>query len=541
MTVLDDRELLDVLDPFTLWCPPGESGSFGPAICRWAAGIGIPLDLEQQRDIEVLTRYGPDGNWLTLEGCIIEGRQNGKTKAVLLTIALAALFLFRDEPDRIVWTSHLMKTSLDTFERVKELIKANPSLARRVERISESKSEQGIYLFREPGQVEQASLEFLTRSVGGGRGLGGKLVVFDEALFLDVAMIGALLPTLSARGDGTKVLYGSSAGLARSTQLRALLRRGRAGGDPSLTLIEYRAPGSWRNPGCAPDEQRKLGARVEKCTHLVGAVGCVFDREDYWRRANHAMRRGRITARFVAAERRTLCQTPEGVIEFGRERLGWEEEGDDALRLIPLEDWDRTKVPAGFSPGRLRRPCFYLDVAPAGGAASIGVAADREDRSGAHVGLASHRIGSTWLVARAVELLADRPGAVFAASTTGGIAAHLPALDQAGIRVWAPTKEHPLQPRGTIRLFTDKELAAACAHLQNLATQRPYRMTHADNKLVITALKGAAKRDLGDGMWIWTRKGEQLVELSPLYGITGALWLLETTRPGDYDIGNSVH
>jgi hypothetical protein len=529
------------MDPFTLWCPPGEAGSYGPIIIRWAESIGIPLDVEQRRDIELLTRYGPDRNWLTLEGCIIEGRQNGKTAAVVLTIALASLFLFRGEPDRIVWTSHLMKTSLDTFTRVKQLLKNNPSLSRRVERISESKSEQGIFLHREPGRDQQASLEFLTRSVGGGRGLGGKLVVFDEAMFVEAGMIGALLPTLSARGDNTKVLYASSAGLARSTQLRALQKRGRAGGDPSLTMVEYRAPGSWRDPGCAPDEARKLGGRVEKCTHIVGSPGCVFDREDYWRQANHSMNRGRITARFVAAERRSLCETPEGVIEFGRERLGWEEEGDDALRLIPLEDWDRTKVPAGFSPGRLRRPCFYLDVAPAGGAASIGVAADREDRSGAHVGLASHRVGSTWLVQRAVELLSDRPGAVFAASTTGGIAAHLPALDLAGIPLWAPTKQQPLQPRGTIRLFTDKELAAACAHLQNLATSRPYRFTHADNRLVITALQGAAKRDLGDGMWIWTRKGEQLVELSPLYGITGALWLLETTRPGDYDIGNSVH
>jgi hypothetical protein len=507
--------------PAHLWCPE-RRGSYGPEIIDFADDIGIPMDVEQRRDLDLFASFGARGRFLTFEQCIIEGRQNGKTSSVVLPLALADVFIFndRDQIDRVIWTSHLMSTSMDTFARIERLISDNPWMAAKVREVKKSKTEQSFHL--KNGMI----LAFFARTAGGGRGLGGKRIVFDEALFLAASPLGSLVPTLRARPN-PQITYASSAGLAESVHLRSLNRRGRAGGDPLLAYVEYRSSGSWSEPGCARD----------KCSHLYGTPGCVFDDEGKWADANHAIRRGRMKLDTVRGERQTLGHTAANVLEFGRECLGWEQEGDDAQRLIDEQTWRETEVPKGYGPGALRRPVFYLDVAPLGRAATVAAAADREDGTGAHSSLKSHRLGADWIVEAAVELRKKYPRAVFGGSTTGGIKAYLPALEKAGIPVHKGTGS--VLP-GSLVLFTDAELAAGCANLLKLATEKPRRMTHSADPLFETALAGADKRDVGDGLWIWTRRGEQLVELSPLYGITGALWLLEVTRPEDYDLSNSV-
>lgn len=522
-----------VQQPATLWVPD-RRGSYAELVFDFCDSIGYVLDDEQRRDIDVLCSFGRGGRWVSLEQCIIEGRQNGKTKRVLLPIALADVFgVFTDVPDRIMWTSHLMSTSLDTFGVVKKLIEAHGSLSRRVMEVKESKSEQAIVLHN------GTTFELHARSGGSGRGLGGRRVVLDEALFLKATALGALMPTMSARSSevpGPVVAYGSSAGgnglngTPDSDALRALQRRGRAGGDPTLTLIEYKAPGGWNDPGCD----------LRKCTHVYGTPGCTLDREDYWAAGNHAMRRGRITVQFVRAERRALGGTTEHVLEFGRERLGWEQRGSEDELPIPIEHLNSTAIPDGYLPSDLGRPVFYIDISPGARSASIGVAADRLDGTGPHLDLTAHAIDpEAWLVDRVNALVKRWPNAIWGASTTGGIGAFLPALQVAGMRVWTAAKDRGQLAR-TIRLYTDAELAAACALLQRKMMPPAFGVTHADEPLVVTALQGAGTRRIGDGLFVWVRRGEQLVELSPLYAWTGALWLLETSRPTQYDLRKSV-
>ncbi len=509
-------------EPAHLWVPE-RRGSYGPEIIDFADDIGLPMDVEQRRDLDCFASYGRGGRFLTFEQCIIEGRQNGKTSSVVLPLALADVFLFndRDQIDRVIWTAHLMSTSMDTFSKIERLIEDNAWMKARIKEVKKSKTEQSFHL--KNGMV----LAFFARTAGGGRGLGGKRIVFDEALFLAASPLGALVPTLRARPN-PQITYASSAGLAESVHLRSLMRRGRAGGDQLLAYIEYRSAGSWKNPGCARD----------RCTHLYGTSGCVFDDPEKWSDANHAIRRGRMLIETVEGERQTLGHTAASVLEFGRECLGWEQEGDDELRVIDAEVWRASEVPAGYGPGPLRRPVFFLDVAPMGRSATIAGAADRQDGTGAHTSLKSHRLGADWIVEAAKALRVKHPTAVFGGSTTGGILAYLPALKQAGIEVHKG--QGPILA-GSLVLFTDAQLAAGCGNLLKLATSEPRRMTHSADPLFEVALAGADKRDIGDGLWIWTRRGEQLVELSPLYGITGALWLLEVTRPEDYDVLSSVY
>jgi hypothetical protein len=484
-----------VTAPSTLWVPP-RRGSYGPEIIDFADAIGLPLDVEQRRDIDAMASYGPGGRWLTLETAIIEGRQNGKTKDVVLPIAMADLWLFSDDPDKIFWTSHLMKTSRDTFDRVLQLIEGSELLSSRVKEIVEAKSEEAIIL------TSGASMEFVARTGGGGRGLGGKRLVFDEALFLSSAPMGSLIPTLSARGN-PQITYASSAGKAGSDHLRSLQERGRRGGDPSLILVEYRAPGGWDNPGCTSGCS---------CPHLFGTAGCSLDDEDRWRRANHAIGRGRITLAYVRQERRALGSSAAGVIEFGRERLGWEELGSSAgdPDRIPAEAWTKCVDPVSAPVGPV---VFSVDMPPGGAACSIGMAGRRADGL-AHVGVVDYRRGTDWVAARLVELVGAHPTACAVvwqpAAPVGGLAAK---LETAGVA---------LLP------MTGVEMAQACGAFKDDVVNGALR--HQGTSLLDDAFASAERRVGVEGAWTWGRR-KSAGDISPLVAVTEALWGL-SNGPG---------
>jgi hypothetical protein len=311
----------EIAQPAHLWVPEHRE-SDGEEIRDLMTQVGRPLDPEQERDVSVLSALGPNGRALTLESCIVEARQNGKTGAVLLPIVLYDLFW--GPPDRIVWTAHLFKTARDAFADFVGLIEGSDWLRSKVKKVSYSNGEEAIAL------RSGARLEFLARSKGGGRGLGGKRIVMDEALFLDSSAMAALLPTLSARsisGD-PHIMYASSAELATSTQLRGLRERGRRGDDPSLIWIEYCAPGSWDNPTCTTGLE---------CKHDPGEPGCALDDEANWKLANHALDR-RISREYVRAERLAFRSAPR---EFGRERLGWHDEPEIAMSVFAPGSWGR--------------------------------------------------------------------------------------------------------------------------------------------------------------------------------------------------------
>lgn len=471
--------------PAHLWVPP-RRGSYGPEIIDFCDMVGLAVDPEQRLAIDALASYGPGGRWLALETCIIEGRQNGKTMRTVLPITLADLFVFDDEPDRIVWTAHVMKTSREAFDEVKALIEGSDYLSRRVKAINESKSEEAIEL------VNGASLEFLARTAGGGRGLGGKRLVFDEGLFLSAASMGSLIPTLSARRNPV-INYASSAGKAESDHLRRLRDRGRRGGDPSLIYVEWCAPGSWEDPGCEQGPE---------CPHEYGTDGCSLDDETRWRAANHAMGRGRITVEFVRAERRSLPPR-----EFARERLGW---WDDPVSVVNelLAHWadcaDETSAPAG-------RPVFLIDVAPKSRSAAI-VAAIRTGDGRTHLEIVAHRRGAAWVPA-AAEALKNQQPLDWIVDPAGPAGALLPALATVGIE----PRQMSLRDMGqACEAFAVAIEAGEVVHLGDPALER--------------AWAGAVPRDIGDGLWAWARRKSD-VDITTLVGATGAYWGLSVVPP----------
>lgn len=469
--------------PSTLWVPE-RLGTYGDVVNGFASDIGIPRDLVQQRDIDCLASYGIHGRWLTLETCLVEGRQNGKTKAVMLSLAMADLFLGFGGPGRVIWTAHLMSTTLDTFEAVKKLIESNSSLSRRVKEINETKTQEGVVLH------DGSEIRFMARAGGAGRGFDGKRLIFDEALFLAAASMGALIPTLSSK-DNPQINYGSSAGKGESDQLRALQARGRRGNDPSLILIEYKAPGGWDDPRCG---------RGILCDHIyenplndvrdpeTGYVGCAMDNPDNWKMANHAVGVGRMRLEFIAAESRALRQTPEGVLEFGRERMGWTELGGVSLDpdRIPESLWEARADPQSRIVGPV---CFAIDAPPSMSHVAISVAGRREDNK-IHFGTIVYERGSSW-AARKLSQLLEKHETICAP-------------------IWQP--EAPIRAlrtdfeteKLTLRDMTYREYADACgAFKQHIINGTAF---HRGTRYLDDAFKSAERKVLPEGGWSYGRR-----------------------------------
>jgi len=390
-------------------------------------------------------------------------------------------------------------------------------LRKRVARISRTNDDRSITL------TNGAVLAFLARSTGGGRGLGGARVILDEALFLDAAMMGSLMPTLSARPD-PHLMYGSSAGVQRSEILRGIRDRGRAGGDPSLVYAEWCAPGSFAEPPCAAGRD---------CEHENDADGCVFDDPAAIQAANPAYRI-RIQPDYVAGERRALCATPEGRIEYGRERMGWwddpPEDGDLGLSLRAWsERLDPTSRPADDAP-----LAVAWDVSPGMASAAIALATYRDDGA-VHVELVRYGRGTAW-VPSALAALVDRQDlddlACLPTEYTAAVAAtfgddlrevHAP-LTRGEVPAAAVRFEASMDPTSTTI-----SAAAAAAGLDGEDGQDAAALVlhHLGDALLDGAVRGLVKRAVGDGGWVPTR-ASSLSDITPICAVIAAVYRLLT-------------
>lgn len=415
---------LTVVEPAHLWVPEHATGTYGDEIADLADLYGRPLDPEQRITVDAIASHDKRGFWAALEACRVEPRQNGKTGGEVTAVTLADLFLF--DADTITWTAHLFKTAREAFDDHKVLIQSCPELDRRVAKIVEANGEEAIIL------TSGAKLQYLARSKGGGRGLGGKRTVMDEALI--PMPLAALLPTMAAR-ENAQILYASSAGLVTSAQLRALRNRGRAGGDPSLVYVEH----------CAPEG----GCQVEDCDHRIGVKGCALDDPENWQRANHALGK-RITVEYVTAERRALA--PE---DFATERLGWWQDPPAEDSGFDLEHWnelgDETVAP--------QNPLVLgLDVSPRMASATILALGGTAEDSSLPVGevpTAGWGKGTHWVVKRLVELRdahGDPPVVIDPASPAGAM---VPALLEAGIEPVLLTAREVVQACGVFSAAVD--------------------------------------------------------------------------------------
>lgn len=457
---------------------PAYSRTWGPDVRDLAALAGLRLDPWQADVLDDVCAESPvrPGRWNTLENCLIVGRQNGKG-AVLEAYVLACLFLF-DDP-LIMFSAHRFDTAREMFLRIKELIAGCPDLSRRVRRVSEAHGKEGIELRN--GQ----RIKFHARSEKAARGFSGDKVIMDEAFRLDSGMMGAVMPTMSARPN-PQIVYASSAGWEISEQLGRLRRRAvkaiEAGEpDPSLTFLEWSAP---------DDTERAKGALADPAL---------------WAQANPALGI-RISEEFIAAELRTM-----GPVEFARERLGVSDyppdEEDGGWEVISEADWAKLAVEGEAPrPGEEgpRRPVFAIDMKPDRSKTAI-AAVFRDELGALVVEVVNHAQGSGWVLPRLVELNGRYEPLGFAVDRRGPAASLIPAMKDAGLPVFELDTGAVADAFG---LFMD-------------AVTDTRDLVHLDDEPLSEAVKGAITRPLGDRK-TWDRRGD--ADICPLVAVTNGVY-----------------
>ena len=145
------------------------------------------------------------GRWAanTCGGSI--ARQNGKSLGLVVPRVNYGMLQLNEE---VLYTSHLQKTSTETFESVAAFFD-QPALRKHVKDIKTALGREQVILKR-GGRVK-----FLARTRNGGRGQHGDLLIFDESLELSVDSQSSFLPAISASRN-PQVIYVSSPPTATS-------------------------------------------------------------------------------------------------------------------------------------------------------------------------------------------------------------------------------------------------------------------------------------------------------------------------------------
>lgn len=501
-----------------LHVPRTAVGNFGEDIAQFSAELlGRPLDPAQREAVAAMSSYDRRGRWAASEAGIIAPRQNGKTAGIVTPFCMWDLFT-NPRPDRIAWTAHLFKTTREAFEDHLKMIDASDWLRSKVAKIANANGNESIQL--RTGR----RMDFLARSKGGGRGLGGEVVVVDEMLLgWTSAQASALLPVLAARSisGNPMAVYASSGALAgeESDYLRALVARGRAGDDPNLVLVEFCAPGSWAEPGCA------MGA---ECSHLAGvAVGCALDDESLWPCANFALGK-RIAVDFLRGARRGMDP-----LDFGREFYGWHQVPAGAgAAPITADDWDAL-AEAGSTISD-RRLVFSVQVSRDGRSACVAAVGRRGDGRW-HVEVVEDRSGVEWVPDRVLGLLARWPDALLVVMTAGPSGQVVPELLQRDVKVGAPGREDGHR----VELLTLRDHAAGCGLLETYV--RAGKLAHAlidgapDPRWRV-ALNGARTKPSADA-WVWSLKDSTV---DPMHLTAAANALLGAVRREPGSVVDSV-
>jgi phage terminase large subunit-like protein len=444
-----------------------------------AAVFGLVLDEWEAWALEMMCAERADGRWAAWEVGLVVARQNGKG-AILEARELAGLFLFGEKT--ITHSAHEFKTSLDHQGRLETLIAGSPEFSRRVASVRHANGQESINL------KSGASIRFFTRTKSGGRGLGGELVVFDEAMILPQTAIGALMPTLSARslhGNPQLIYTGSPVDQTiheHGEHLSKIRSRALAGDDPSLAYMEW-----------------SLDRETPDAVSAADAVDPVS-----WAQANPGLGI-RISPEWIALEQRSWHPRT-----FAVERLSvgdWPDP-EQQQSLIPLDVWRALADPGSelLDGGWV----FAFDVSPLREWSSVAVCGMRDDTS-PHVEIVHRERGTGWVLERLAELVeAHKPLAVvYDDSGPAG------SLVQEATKLGCETVA-----------VNGGEYAEACGVFFDAVSQQQVR--HLGTTELELAIRGAATRPLGD-RWAWGRKSSS-VDITPLVAVTLALWGVQSGR-----------
>ena len=157
-------------------------------------------------------------------------RQNGKSLGLVVPRINYGMVCLGEE---VLYTSHLQKTSTETFESVATFFDS-AALKKHVKDIKTALGREQVIL------KNGARIKFLARTRNGGRGQHGDLLIFDEALELDVDSQASFLPAISA-SKNPQVIYVSSPPTAQSIGevFRGIRKRALSGESEKIAWFEW--------------------------------------------------------------------------------------------------------------------------------------------------------------------------------------------------------------------------------------------------------------------------------------------------------------
>lgn len=471
--------LLGEQRPRVCLVPDGDHWETARVAIEVCALAGLELDDWQQWFLSASLVELDDGRWAAGECGLVVPRQNGKG-SVEEGRELTGLFAI-DEERLIIHSAHEQATSSEHQRRLLDLIESVPEFDQKVLRAPRGKGMEAIEL------RDGSRILFKTRTGGGGRGLTGDLVVFDEAMILPETAVGALGPTMAARsmfGNPQLWYAGSSVDQRNAAHDGVVLSRVRSRALRGAARLLY---AEWSAEGDDP-------SKVEEGVRSDPRV---------WAQANPGM-----GIRISQAHIDTECTGLLGVRTFVVERLGvgdWPDPEEGGAQIIADADWDALEDQDSCRAGGV---CFCFDVSPDRRNASVAVAGHREDGL-RHAEITRSDAGTAWVVPYLQGLSERHDDAVFVCDDRGPAASLIPDLLNAGVDV---------------QTFNATEHARACGAFVDAVAEREFR--HLGDPKLKAALKGAGQRPLGDA-WAWSRKSSS-VDISPLVAVTLALWGVES-------------
>lgn len=236
-----------------------------------------------------------DGNtWANTVNVLHVPRQNGKTcdAGGLIAWCMTAYGSW------CVYTSHLQKTSTETFEELSTLFESR-ALSKYVKTIKTALGREEIVL------TNGARCKFLARTRNGGRGQHGDIWVCDEYQELTDEQQGSFLPLLSASRNPMTVYMGTPPDANAPGEVYYRLRKDALSGKRGMSFNEWG----------------------------VSEIGDVTD-ESRWYATNPSL--GKLIR--IDTVRAECSQMPRDM--FARERLGYVMPGCGESGIIKAEQWD---------------------------------------------------------------------------------------------------------------------------------------------------------------------------------------------------------
>lgn len=428
-----------------------------------ASSYGLLADEWQKLVLSGWLAVSPTGRWAASRCGLSVPRQNGKNGA----IEVRELYGLVRLGERILHTAHEVKTARKAFLRIASFFeneKKYPELAALVTRngIRKTNGQEAIYL------TNGASIEFIARSRGSGRGFSVDVLVLDEAQDLDDDQLAALLPTISASPNPQMIVTGTPPDGKSAADVFARMREdGVAGEDERLSWMEWSF-----------------------------AKGADLNSPETWAEANPAMGI-RLSLETIITERAAMDDST-----FARERGGvWDLGGSQ--RVIGAEAWEGI---------------FDQDAQDGGGEMSIAidVSPDRGTTSLVSVqagvnGLPLIDAGRVqsgppdWVVPRIVKACKNYKVRAVVIDGAGPAASLIDTLRAQKIE---PTVTGAAQMKRACGAFYDGVMMGSFRHRNDIALN--------------VAVGAARKRKLED-MWAWSRKDPES-DITPVVAATLALW-----------------